>query len=664
MKSENDKGVELQLTRLGQAVDPGASFVDEIMNRVEQTTMTPSPRAYRVRTWMMRSSMAAAACLLIGMAGWAVYRADNHELARQDDPPTTETLGPLALLPIERLGPGADYAVVEEDPSSTADGKQVEGRDPRYRTFTGTVPTASPEVPSAVDDRMVFDPVATLTGAAARDLQGDDPDMEVLLAGAPSDDQAEGKNVGDVRIHPKPPTQDRVSYGLVAEGFGTRSTLVSGDPVIGDEGRDLYAFGKADCGSTPEKDRFPRVHSGDLVLGQSGYDVLGLPFKPFIVETAGRESIAPHEGEGLTILGKELPYRLLLVVTIAHWRFDRNPVASSASGSDASLADVANGFKCTPFGGPVYRSVDGRVGLDFDGIDDRLFVPDHPSFALTEALTIEAMIRFDGLSAGSPEFNMIVYRGDDREALDPYFLAIGNDERLFFNIGSHEHFVRVVSPEPLERGRWLHVAGTFDGAAKLFIDGKEISSATTTVHPLATLDPSSEPGIGIGSIQSANYPFGFNGMIAEVRISDYARRPNEFLPPVGPTINEHKGQGEKETTVSSLPDGRIWEARWDGVPDGRLEGKVATRLFRFDVANDQLRIRFAGKDKHLNEKHARINHGEIVAGRKPIIIWRRDDMDGYASVSTLHLIRPGCFRGTWEDNLGNAGDIQLTLQAR
>ncbi|MHC4797151.1 MAG: LamG domain-containing protein, partial [Planctomycetota bacterium] len=224
--------------------------------------------------------------------------------------------------------------------------------------------------------------------------------------------------------------------------------------------------------------------------------------------------------------------------TIAHWRFDKKVTDTVASPAN-KIIDTINGLNGIPFGGPTYRSIDGLIGLDFDGMDDRIFVPDNPLFALTKSLTLEAVIRFDGTNskgksidhslgqrslrrleslAKASVYSLIVFRGDDRGGLDPYFLRIRSNGYLEFHVeDSSGKVAQVFSTQPLPTGRWLHVAGTLDdstGEQKLFIDGKQVSSQITKVRPLAKLDHAMNPGVAIGNLQSTKWLDGFDGMIA------------------------------------------------------------------------------------------------------------------------------------------------------
>jgi len=80
-----------------------------------------------------------------------------------------------------------------------------------------------------------------------------------------------------------------------------------------------------------------------------------------------------------------------------------------------------------------------------------------------------------------------------------------------------------------------------------------------------------------------------------------------------------------------------------------------------DLANNQIRACFAGEDSQHNTT-GRWWHGEILPGRTPLIVLRRDDVGGYVASHLLHQASPGHFTGTWMDNLGHAGDIELILQ--
>lgn len=228
-----------------------------------------------------------------------------------------------------------------------------------------------------------------------------------------------------------------------------------------------------------------------------------------------------------------------LGATVAWWRFQEGVPNEVATGTN-TIIDCANGFNGTPVAGPVYVSVSipngsptTSLGLIFDGVAARVFIEDNPAFYLTNSLTLEAFIRYDGEPTGG-QMSQIIMRGDDRIGLDPYFLALDPNGALGFGVEPEvpDTISWLVSPLPVARNVFLHVAGTLDGVTgqqKLFINGQEVASTNTTLRPFGQLDPSQSPGLGIGNVQSPNYNEYFNGIITEVRISDVALDPRQFL---------------------------------------------------------------------------------------------------------------------------------------
>ena len=81
--------------------------------------------------------------------------------------------------------------------------------------------------------------------------------------------------------------------------------------------------------------------------------------------------------------------------TAAYWRFEEGKPGTVASGVDSILDSSGNGLHGTPVGHPIYRMVSNpqsTVGLEFNGADARVFIPDHVLLQLTESLTLEAYI--------------------------------------------------------------------------------------------------------------------------------------------------------------------------------------------------------------------------------------------------------------------------------
>ena len=229
--------------------------------------------------------------------------------------------------------------------------------------------------------------------------------------------------------------------------------------------------------------------------------------------------------------------------TVAYWRFERGPAGAAAGTVPDSSG---NGLTATAVNGPVYRAAvpaamvpqTGAVNqhsLEFNGSSQRVFVPDYPELALTRSFTIEASVYLHGQSGPSDN---IVFRGDDRPGLDAYVLnVIGGS----VYIGVTDAADRVATTNaPIAFNTWVHVAAVLDDAAgtlSLYTNGVRRGSVATAIRPLAALDPGASPGVGIGSVQSSGYDQWFDGLIDEVRISDEALVPGQFLNARGPSAS-------------------------------------------------------------------------------------------------------------------------------
>jgi hypothetical protein len=225
--------------------------------------------------------------------------------------------------------------------------------------------------------------------------------------------------------------------------------------------------------------------------------------------------------------------------TVAYWRFEEGSPNMAASGADTILDSSGNNLNGTPIGGPVYRSSvaenpipltgqANQLSLDFDGTDQRIFIPDNPLCALTHSLTVEAYIN---VGAFEDRQHQILIRADDRVGLDPYQLYVQNNY-VYFAIDSESNDRIKVGAAIPGLNQWIHVAGTLNdgtGALAIYVNGVLGASTVTTERPLAMLDPTANPGLSIGNVPSSNYFEYFNGLIDEVRISDKALAPSQFL---------------------------------------------------------------------------------------------------------------------------------------
>jgi hypothetical protein len=230
--------------------------------------------------------------------------------------------------------------------------------------------------------------------------------------------------------------------------------------------------------------------------------------------------------------------------TVAYWRFEEGTANAAASGTGTILDSSGDGNNGTPMNGPTYSTnvpvatipqtgATNSLSMLFNGTNQQIFIPDSPSLALTQSLTLEAYI--DPLSltsiSGSPTGGeKIVFRGDNRNGYDPYSLGIDKGDLTFAINDASNDQVSVQVPFTAVN-QWTEVAGTLDnatGVMDLYENGVLVASATTTIRPFATLDASKDPGLGIGNVEASDNQY-FDGYIDEVRISNQALLPSQFL---------------------------------------------------------------------------------------------------------------------------------------
>lgn len=225
--------------------------------------------------------------------------------------------------------------------------------------------------------------------------------------------------------------------------------------------------------------------------------------------------------------------------TIAHWTFDEGSPGSTAGGAGSVLDISGNGHHGAALGGPAYVATGGGSGLAFDGVDDRVFVADSSAF-MTRSITVEATLSLDSLALGISALDQIVFRGDTRSGLDPFYLGIRDGYLRFLVDSPGSGAAALESPERLTTGQTLHVAGTLDdasGAMRLYVNGIEVASTTTSQRPDGALSPFWNPGLGIGNLQDAQNQY-LDGVIDEVRISDVALAAAGLLGATGGAVPE------------------------------------------------------------------------------------------------------------------------------
>lgn len=195
------------------------------------------------------------------------------------------------------------------------------------------------------------------------------------------------------------------------------------------------------------------------------------------------------------------------------WTFDR----LSAIGGETTRVEGAPQIIASPFGPAV----------QFDGVDDALFIDRHP-LAGAETFTFEAVFRPDGgafeqrwfhlesdPAPGAPEARILfeVRVVEQGWYLDTFAFGPGYRQPLIFPTLIH----------PL--GRWAHVAQTFDGQTyRAYVDGVLQGEAPLAYRPQG-------PGRASVGIR-INRVHPFKGAVREARFTPRALTPDQFTSPL------------------------------------------------------------------------------------------------------------------------------------
>jgi len=167
----------------------------------------------------------------------------------------------------------------------------------------------------------------------------------------------------------------------------------------------------------------------------------------------------------------------------------------------------------------------GKVGtaFSFDGLNSKVDLGDPASLAFTNSFSIEGWIWVNSAPTVSQGHGQILYRGDPRYCLDPYFLSVEVNGNLKFHIEDAQDTVPCgvdLQAGPLPLHQWKHVAAVFDGGSatmQVYVDGVISAQTNTAVRPFAALI---NGGTAIGNLSVGQNGQSFNGLIDELSIYD------------------------------------------------------------------------------------------------------------------------------------------------
>lgn len=224
-------------------------------------------------------------------------------------------------------------------------------------------------------------------------------------------------------------------------------------------------------------------------------------------------------------LGKSPPRRWVGLLATLMTLGGMPGAASSVSRwpAEGHARDVVSEYDGRLVGGVRYVPAMVGQGFYFDGENDAVSVPDAETLRLTKSLTISGWVRVDSYPPAEQDYGFVVFRGDDRPGLDPYFLGVRADGTLVFGITGETDTAELRTRIP--SGRFIRVTASLDdhtGLMRLMFDDRIVAQSVTAVRPFHDLAPGAHPGVGIGNHASqpdSQYNMPFHGVLDEISIS-------------------------------------------------------------------------------------------------------------------------------------------------
>jgi|GEM_PF-1630110 len=197
---------------------------------------------------------------------------------------------------------------------------------------------------------------------------------------------------------------------------------------------------------------------------------------------------------------------------------------------NGDATDSIGTLNAAPIGPVSYAASPTGQGIVFNGSTTGISLPVTTDMQFQNSFSISAWAKLNAYVDPSEIWSTIIFCGDDRGGLDPFFLQVDSNGTLQFESCSATRALGINATMQFPLNQWVHITGTYNrstGTECLYINGK-IDSANYQVPdltPVVPLDPTQNPGIGIGT--NNNFPndfynMGWNGEISDLRIYNRA----------------------------------------------------------------------------------------------------------------------------------------------
>ena len=269
---------------------------------------------------------------------------------------------------------------------------------------------------------------------------------------------------------------------------------------------------------------------------------------------------------------------------VGYWRFDNNSAYGENNTHFYDYSGMGNNGTCSGTSCPNYTEGKKQLGLEFDGVDDYVSVPDSDSLDITDEITIETWIKLKNTGK-----NYIV------DKFHEWGLKVSDYKQTVTFFITDQSPADLVTTETFSLNTWTHIVATYDGTnRRIYFNGVEVISDT----------PSGSIGTSAGSLFIGNYGsggFSFNGTIDEVRIYNRALSADEIKQRYLSTraryyddslvlamnFNNNSAIGETSTKAVDISkygnNGTIHGATWT------TDGKFGSALY-FDGSNEYVEV--------------------------------------------------------------------------
>lgn len=197
---------------------------------------------------------------------------------------------------------------------------------------------------------------------------------------------------------------------------------------------------------------------------------------------------------------------------------------------DGNANDSVGNLSTTPIGPVSYITAAGGQGILFNGSTTGISLPAAPDMQFQASYSISAWAKLNAYVDPSELWSTIIFCGDDRNGLDPFFIQVDPNGTLQFETCSATAALGINATSQFPLNKWVFVTGTYNktaGIESLYVNGKLDAEdlQVPNLTPVVPLDPTQNPGIGIGT--NNNFPndfynMGWNGAISDLRVYNRA----------------------------------------------------------------------------------------------------------------------------------------------